>query len=65
MDLAWQYAYYFFFEFPRPFPWHLVRVWDDYREHPLLQVLSPEGLKKYGSTFKYLVDEALDWDRID
>jgi hypothetical protein len=65
IDLAWQYAYYFFFEFPRPFPWHLVRVWDDYREHPLPQVLSPEGLKKYGSTFKYLVDEALDWDKID
>jgi hypothetical protein len=64
IDLAWQYAYYFFFEFPRPFPWHLVRVWDDYRERPLLQVLNPEGLKKYGSTFDYLVDVTLDWNKI-
>jgi Capsule polysaccharide biosynthesis protein len=64
IDLAWQYAYYFFFEFPRPFPWHLVRVWDDYRERPLQQVLSPEGLEKYGRTFEYLVDVPLDWEKI-
>ncbi len=65
IDLAWQYAYYFFFGFPRPFPWHLVRVWDDYRERPLLQVLSPEGLEKYGSTFDYLVNVPLDWEKIE
>ena len=40
VEKAWQYAYRFFFEFPRPFPWHLVRVWNDYQEHKLSDVLS-------------------------
>ena len=64
IDLAWRYAYYFFFEFPRPFPWHLVRVWDDYYARPLSQVLSAEGQKNYGRTFDYLVGEVLDWDEV-
>ncbi len=64
IDLAWRYAYYFFFEFPRPFPWHLVRVWDDYCARPLSQVLSAEGQKNYGRTFDYLVGEVLDWDEV-
>jgi hypothetical protein len=65
IDLAWRYAYYFFFEFPRPFPWHLVKVWDDYHERPLSQVLGPEGLEKYSKTFDYLVGDKLDWDKVD
>jgi hypothetical protein len=64
VDLAWRYAYHFFFEFPRPFPWHLVKIWDDYHARPLSQVLSPEGLEKYGRTFDYLVGEKLDWEEV-
>ncbi|MGB8252065.1 MAG: hypothetical protein WCF08_02525 [Anaerolineaceae bacterium] len=62
VNLAWQYAYYFFFEFPQPFPWHLVKVWDDYHERPIRQVLGDEGQDKYGKTFDYLVGEKLDWN---
>ncbi len=35
VESAWQYAYRFFFEYPRPFPWHLVRAWKDYKTRPL------------------------------
>jgi hypothetical protein len=62
VDLAWQYAYSFFFEFPKPYPWHLVRLWDDYRNHPLQQVFSPEGMAHYGATFRYLAGEPVEWE---
>ncbi|NPV76146.1 MAG: hypothetical protein HPY59_07195 [Anaerolineae bacterium] len=64
IDLAWRYAYRFFFEYPRPFPWHLVRMWDDYKARPLQAVLSQEGLAQYGSTFQYLTGETIDWNRV-
>ncbi|MBE0699598.1 MAG: hypothetical protein IH586_21955, partial [Anaerolineaceae bacterium] len=64
VESAWEYAYRFFFEYPRPFPWHLVRVWDDYKVRSLAQVCSPEGLAMYGDTFKYLVGEPIDWQSI-
>ncbi len=64
VDLAWRYAYRFFFEYPRPFPWHLVRMWDDYKTRPLESVLSPEGMALYGSTFQYLTGETIDWNKV-
>lgn len=64
VESAWEYAYRFFFEYPRPFPWHLVRVWDDVKARPLNQVCSPEGLQLYGETFKYLVGDPIDWRSI-
>jgi hypothetical protein len=65
IERAWQYAYRFFFEFPRPFPWHLVRMWEDYKTRPLRSVLSPEGLEQYRSTFCYLIGEPIDWQAIE
>ena len=64
VESAWEYAYRFFFEYPHPFPWHLVRVWDDYKARPLAQVCSPEGMQHYGATFKYLVGDPIDWQAI-
>ncbi len=64
VESAWEYAYRFFFEYPRPFPWHLVRVWDDYKNRPLAQVCGPEGLEQYGDTFKYLVGVPINWRSI-
>lgn len=63
IDLAWRYAYRFFFEYPRPFPWHLMRMWDDFKARPLQTVLSPEGLAQYESTFQYLTGETIDWNK--
>jgi hypothetical protein len=64
MELAWKYAYRFFFEFPHPFPWHLVRMWEDVQAQPLSTVLSPQGMQKYGRTFAYLTGDPVDWTKI-
>ena len=64
IDLAWKYAYHFFYTFPLPFPWH-IKVWQDYETHKLAQVFSKEGKKKYGNTFRYLVGEPLDWTKMN
>ncbi len=61
VESAWEYAYRFFFEYPRPFPWHLVRVWDDYKARSLESVCGPEGMEQYGETFRYLTGDPIDW----
>ena len=58
---AWEYAYRFFFEFPHPFPWHIVHLWDDVKDWPLIRVLSGEGRARFGNTFRYLTGEPIDW----
>jgi hypothetical protein len=63
IDLAWKYAYHFFFEYPKPFPWHLVRMWEDYKQHKLPDSFNPEGLEVYGDSFRYLVGEPIDWSK--
>ncbi len=63
-ERAWEYAYRFFFEYPQPFPWHLLYLWTDLDTWPLQRVLSEEGLNKYGNTFRYLAGELIDWDQI-
>jgi hypothetical protein len=60
-ELAWQYAYRFFFEFPLAFPWHLVYAWEDYKARSMKYVLGPEGQARYGQTFRYLTGEPIDW----
>ena len=64
IQLAWKYAYHFFYTFPLPFPWH-IKVWQDYETHKLAQVFSKEGKKKYGNTFRYLVGEPMDWTKMN
>jgi len=63
-ERAWEYAYRFFFEYPQPFPWHLLYLWEDLDAWPLQRVLSPEGLYRYGNTFRYLSGEQIAWDRV-
>lgn len=63
IDLAWKYAYHFFFDFPKPFPWHLVRMWEDYQQNGLKSVFSPKGLEEYGESFQNLVGKPLVWNR--
>lgn len=58
---AWNYAYRFFFEYPHPFPWHLVHFWKDLETWPLSRLLSNEGLATYQQTFRYLVGEPVHW----
>jgi capsule polysaccharide export protein KpsC/LpsZ len=63
VELAWEYAYRFFFEYPHPFPWHLVHLWEDLGEWPMERVLSEEGQDRFGNTFRCLAGEPVDWAR--
>jgi hypothetical protein len=58
---AWNYAYRFFFEYPRPFPWRLMNFWEDLEVWPVKKVLSDEGMSQFGDTFKFLVGEPFTW----
>jgi hypothetical protein len=62
IEFAWNYAYRFFFEYPRPFPWRLMNFWDDLAEHPLESVLSDEGMARFKKTFDFLVFEPFTWN---
>ncbi len=61
VDLAWNYAYRFFFEYAQPYPWHLATMWPDTQEWPLKRVLSEEGQENFGKTFRYLAGEPIVW----
>jgi hypothetical protein len=58
---AWNYAYRFFFEYPRSFPWRLMKFWDDLEVWPVDKVLGGEGMAQFGETFKFLVGEPFTW----
>ena len=60
-EFAWNYAYRFFFEYPRPFPWRLMNFWDDLEVWSLEKVLSKEGLTQFKDTFDFLVNEPFTW----
>ena len=62
VESAWNYAYRFFFDFPRPFPWRLMKFWDDLREWPIARVLSDEGRAEFGNTFETLSGQPLTWN---
>jgi hypothetical protein len=61
VERAWNYAYRFFFEYPLPFPWHLLSYWDELESWPLERVLSDEGQAAFGSTFNSLLGEQRQW----
>jgi hypothetical protein len=58
---AWHYAYRFFFEFTKPFPWHLLYFWNDLEKWPLERVLGEQGRQSFSKTFEYLTGEPIDW----
>lgn len=65
INLAWKYAYHFFFDYPKPFPWHLVRMWEDYKQNNLIDVLGTEKFEEYRESFNYLVGEPIKWTAPD
>ena len=64
VKLAWQYAYAFFCDYARPFPWHLVKMWDDYEKRPMSYVLSEQGQEEFSRSFEYMIGKPLDWNEI-
>lgn len=63
IDTAWHYAYRFFFDYPQPFPWHLLHFWKDAETTSLSDVFAPQGQELYKPTFDYLLGEPFDWDK--
>jgi hypothetical protein len=61
IDLAWEYAYRFFFEYPQPYPWHLLHQYEDIDNHPMQAVMGEVGIRDFGDTFRYLVGEPINW----
>jgi hypothetical protein len=60
VERAWNYAYFYFKEYPRPFPWHLENIWPSLEKRPLSYVLGPEGRTKYEATFQQLAGSPID-----
>jgi hypothetical protein len=63
-DLAWNYAYRFFFEYPFAFPYHLLHFWNELDEWPLERTLLAEGLAQFGAAFAYLTGEPRRWEAL-
>jgi hypothetical protein len=61
VELAWSYAYHFFFDYPTPFPWHLLSFWDELGSWPVSRTLSDEGQAIYGDTFRWLAGTPRRW----
>jgi len=61
VEMAWTYAYRFFFQFPRPFPWKLYNFWKDFQAWPLERLLGPEGQARYGASLHALAGEPIQW----
>lgn len=62
IELAWKYGYLFFFAYPKPFPWRLMKFWEDLLEWDLKRVLSEEGKREFGEIFDQLAGKPLDWN---
>ena len=61
IELAWRYAYRFFFEYPFAFPWHLLSFWEDMAAQPLEQLAASELAPEYRRTLRALAGETVDW----
>jgi hypothetical protein len=62
VDQAWHYAYSFFFDYPQPFPWHLLHFEKDVETTSLADMFAAQGQETYRRTFDYLLGEPFDWD---
>jgi hypothetical protein len=60
VEAACNYAYAYFREYPRPFPWHIERLWSGLEKRPLSYVLG-EGRKEYEATLQQMTGEPMDW----
>jgi len=61
IEKAWTYAYRFFFDFPLPFPWHLIDPWEDFENNDIESIFRSDNWPEYERTFRYLLGEPIDW----
>jgi hypothetical protein len=65
VDCAWEYAYRFFFDYPHPYPWHLVHLWEDVETWSLENVFDEAGMARFGDTLSHLVGEPVNWSQLN
>ena len=63
IERAWNYAYAYFHDYPRPFPWHLAKIWSSVDKRPLSYILSPEGRARYQATFEQMAGAPIVWEK--
>jgi hypothetical protein len=61
VELARNYAYFFFREYPHPFPWHVEKIRKDLRRISMGYVLSPAGQAEFAQTFRFLAGAPLGY----
>ncbi len=61
VELAWRYASRFFFDYPMPFPWHLLHMDEDLSAWPLERFFGEEGQSRFAETFACLTGEPRSW----
>ena len=61
IERAWNYAYCYFAEYPRPFPWHLEKIMPDLEQRPISYILGPEGCATYEATFQEMAGTPIAW----
>jgi hypothetical protein len=61
IERAWNYAYCYFAEYPRPFPWHLEKIMPDLEKYPISYVLSTEGRATFEATFQEMAGAPIAW----
>ncbi len=61
IERAWNYAYTYFHEYTRPFPWHLEKIMADLGKRSISYVLSQEGRREFEATFQELAGAPINW----
>lgn len=61
VEAAWAYAYRFFFDFPQPFPWHLINPWEDFEKNDIESIFNSREWPQYERVFHYLAGEPMNW----
>jgi len=61
IERAWNYAYFYFHDYPHPFPWHLEKLWSGLDKRPISYVLGSEGRVKYEATFQKMAGAPMNW----
>jgi capsule polysaccharide export protein KpsC/LpsZ len=59
IELARNYAYFYFHDYPHPFPWHLEKIWSSLDKRPISYVLGREGRAQYEPTFQKLAGASI------
>ena len=61
IEQASNYAYAYFHEFTRSFPWHVEKIMADLDKRSIAYVLSPKGRQEYEATFQELAGAPIEW----